>query len=174
LLVVFLMCVFLFCLFTLALILVVGVLGLVEVAMGYRIDRLEPLVTGVAFLTTVGGLGAMCVNAYLALRAILGAFWRLLTASGAVRRTGRSVTRPVLQGLLAALGLFVFAFACLGTAFVLTTGTWLAVVLTGQGRERADEAVAFVFAFPMSLIAFTALSLPGGAFVIARMRALRR
>jgi hypothetical protein len=82
LLVLFLAAVFLFCLFTLALILVVTVLGLVEViAMGYRPDRLDPVVTLLAFLMTVLCLGAMCVNAYLALRSILGGFWRLLNAS---------------------------------------------------------------------------------------------
>ena len=84
-LVMFLTSVFLFCLFTLALILVVTVLALIDVAMGYRPDRFDPIVTLLAFLTTVGGLSVVGVQSYLALRSILGAFWRLLTASAAVR-----------------------------------------------------------------------------------------
>jgi hypothetical protein len=85
LLVAFLVCVFLLCLFTLALILVATVLGAIQVAMGYRPDGVNPLVTLLGFLTTVGGLSVVGVQSYLALRSILGAFWRLLTASGAVR-----------------------------------------------------------------------------------------
>ena len=88
-LVMFLTSVFLFCLFTLALILVVTVLALIDVAMGYRPDRFDPIVTLLAFLTTVGGLGAMCVNAYLALRLILRGFWRLATAKTVMRPTAR-------------------------------------------------------------------------------------
>jgi hypothetical protein len=173
LLVAFLASMFLFCLVTLALILVISVLGLIQVAMGYRPDGFDPIVTVLAFLTTVGGLSVTCVYSYVALRSIVGAFCRLITASDAVRLAARSAAGAVGQVLLAALALFVFSFACLGAAFVLMTGTWLAVVLTGHGHERAEEAVVFVFAFPMSLIAFGALSLPGFAFGIQTVRRLR-
>jgi hypothetical protein len=75
-------CVFAFCLFTLALILVAMVLSLVHIAMGYRPDAVNPLVTLLGFLTVVGGSSVVCVQSYLALRLILGAFWRSLRPSG--------------------------------------------------------------------------------------------
>jgi hypothetical protein len=86
LLVAFLVCVFLFCLFTLALILVATLLGVIHAAMGYRPEGgVHPLEVLLGVVTTVGGLSVVGVQSYLALRSILGAFWRLLTASGAVR-----------------------------------------------------------------------------------------
>jgi cation transporter-like permease len=79
LLVAFLVSVFLFCLFTLALILVAMVLSLVHIAMGYRPDAVNPLVTVLGFLTVVGGSSVVCVQSYLALRLILGTFWRSIS-----------------------------------------------------------------------------------------------
>ena len=78
LLVAFLICVFSVCLFALALILVAGVIELVEVAMGYRPDEFNPVVTLLGLLTAVGGLSVVGVQSYLALRLILGAFWHQL------------------------------------------------------------------------------------------------
>jgi hypothetical protein len=80
LLLLFLTCMFLFCLFSVALVLVAAVLGLIQVAMGYRPDNLNPLVVLLALVTTVGGLSTTGLYSYLAIRSILGAFWRLLTA----------------------------------------------------------------------------------------------
>jgi hypothetical protein len=82
----------------------------------------------------------------------------------------KSLLRPVAkfvgQQLLVVFVLVVIAVVALGGAFVLAAGTWLAVVLTGYGRERAGEAVAFIFALPIAPFAFAALYLP--CFVLAR------
>lgn len=68
----FLTSLFLFCLFTLALTLVAAVLELVQVANGYRPEGGNSVVALAAFVTTVLCLGAICVNAYLALRYVVG------------------------------------------------------------------------------------------------------
>jgi hypothetical protein len=93
---------------------------------------------------------------------------------GLARRIGRPVAKFVGQQLLFGLVCSVLFFAPLGAAFVLAMGTWLAVLLIGHDRELADQAVRFVFGFPVLLFAFGALSLPACVAAVAIARSLRR
>ena len=94
-------------------------------------------------------------------------------ASGLARRVGRSVARIACLVLLVALALYVLFFSLLGLAFVVALGAGLFLVLIGRGPEQWEQAIVFIVGFPVALVCFLMLSLPGFLFVISIARAFR-
>jgi len=80
--------------------------------------------------------------------------------------------RELLRRLgLLALCAFVLFFALQGLVMLVATGFMLLKVLTGNGPEQAENALAVVVGFPMSLVAFLALSVPGFLYVATTLKA---
>jgi hypothetical protein len=83
--------------------------------------------------------------------------------------------REVLRraGLLAFCAV-VLSFALLGLVMLVATGVMLLKVLTGNGPEQAENALVVVVGFPMSLVGFLGLSLPGFLYVATTLNAAFR
>jgi hypothetical protein len=98
------------------------------------------------------------------------------TLSGVARVIGRSVAWFGCLAVLAALALFVLFCSLLGLAFVIITAVGLTMALTGHIPERMESGAYaltfFAIGFPLSVLFFGLLSLPGFAWAAELLRSL--